>query len=435
MPKLAKPDPEAKGIYLRKKSYWLRYSHNGEQLRVPLHTRIFADAVVEAKKIRGTSKEQIVPKIKPGESPTWKQAIDRYIADKLAGKKDGQKVRKFRPGTATRTADILRAFGNWTKTRSPFDVTTATLQKFYDERKKKSVASARTIVDRVCCFLSHLGHVIAKPHYDEDDEKEIRDVVVAPKVYSELIERCTRKSLKFVLFAGFHAGMRRNEIVHCRPQWIHLDAQIPYIKIPGRETQRLANGTLYHWRSKNGKDRNIPLTQAFADWLRKNLDANALFVLKPDACSKRYRFDPRSSFETYVADYIEKNPSQESFSIHSMRHSYITHLCNSGNPTITIMKVSAWSGDKIETIERHYWKKNVDSTGLDDVVSGRKRKSESEKLDELLALVAAGKITIAEAKQAMIGLTAEQHAMLHPDHPAAQGKKVMHYIERPKLKR
>jgi integrase len=418
MPKTAKADPAAKGIYLRKKSYWLRYSHNGEQLRVPLHTREFTAAVEAAKKIRGVAKEAIIPKIKPGETPTWKQAIDRYIADKLAGKKDGQKVRKFRPGTATRTADILRAFGEWSESRGPFDITTPTLQKFYDERKKRSVASARTIVDRVCCFLSHLGHVIAKPHYDEDDEKEVRDVVVAPKVYAELIESCSRNSTKFVFYAGFHAGMRRNEIVHCRPQWIRLDAQIPHIKVPGKETQRLANGTTYQWRSKNGKDRSIPLSADFTVWLRENLDANALFVLKPEACSKRYRFDPRTSFENHVADYISKHPEQENFGMHAMRHSYITHLCNSGNPNITIMKVSAWSGDKIETIERHYWKKNVDADGLDDVLAGKKTVSTGTTLEEILLKVSQGKLSPKAAKKFWI--VSEEDAKRWPDLKAGE---------------
>ena len=47
------PDPHAKGIFCRKKSYWLRYTLEGIQHRVPLHTRDYLEAVQCARELRG----------------------------------------------------------------------------------------------------------------------------------------------------------------------------------------------------------------------------------------------------------------------------------------------------------------------------------------------------------------------------------------------
>lgn len=398
MPRTAKTDPAAKGIYPRKKSYWLRYTVARKQLRVPLHTRDFAEAVERAKEIRGRPQEPKPARPKPGETPTWKQAIALYINDKLAGRKPAhlgkKRVRKFRPGTATRTADIIDYFGRWTTTRSPFDVTAATLRSYYDLRKKTSVSSAKTISDRIACFLDHLGHFVSRPVYDEEDVKEIREVTVEPSEYEPMIDGCDRYSLKFVLFAGFHCGMRRAEIVHARPAWFHLTGENPHVTVPAKETQYLANGKRYLWRSKNGKkDRRIPLTSRFRDWLIENMDPKALFCIAPDSCSKRYRFDPRKSFESYM-----RKCGRPDVTMHAMRHSYITMLCNSSDNRITIMKVSSWSGDEIETIQRHYWHRNVSSDGVDDVVTGQKREDKAiELLKSISERIDSGELSSKEA--------------------------------------
>ncbi len=372
MPRIAKADPASKGIYLRKKSYWLRYSHNRKQLRVPLHTQDFADAVEAAKMIRGRPLEVKVEKADPGKTPTWKQAIEEYIEDKLAGKKPAHlknsRHRAFRLTTASRTKDILDFFGRWTGLRSPFDVPKSKLQDYYDFRKTRSVASAKTIVDRICCFFEHIGHFVQKPEYPEEDAKEIREVTVSPEEYSKMIEECSDPMLKFVLYCGFHCGMRRAEIVHARPTWINLQGKDPTITIPFKESQRLANGKIHKWRSKNGKkSRIIPLGTEFSEWLKLNLDRDALFCIRPQSFSKRYRFDPRKAFEACMKKY-----GREDASMHAMRHSYITNLCNSDNASITIMKVSSWSGDTIETIQRHYWHKQVSSEGLDETLKGQR---------------------------------------------------------------
>ncbi len=37
-----------------------------------------------------------------------------------------------------------------------------------------------------------------------------------------LISECPDRELKFILYCGFHAGLRKGEIVQARPEWFDL---------------------------------------------------------------------------------------------------------------------------------------------------------------------------------------------------------------------
>jgi hypothetical protein len=71
--------------------------------------------------------------------------------------------------------------------------------------------------------------------------------------------------------------------------------------------------------------------------------------------------------------------------IHAMRHSWISSLCNSGHASIT--QVSAWSGDSIETIQNSYWKKRVAPEALADTLAGKKVGQDSQDMKEMLAQI------------------------------------------------
>lgn len=112
---------EEKGVYRKdgKPGLWLRYSHEGRQVRVPLHTRDFAEAVQIAKTLRGQP-----PKVREGEPGFgWKKTLERYLAVKQAPERPpgskGQTRRTFRPATVPKVRSCLQWFATWTGTKHP----------------------------------------------------------------------------------------------------------------------------------------------------------------------------------------------------------------------------------------------------------------------------------------------------------------------------
>jgi integrase len=366
MPKRAAADPKAKGIYKQKLAYWLRYTFEGAQHRVNLHTRDFEEAIRKAEVLRGKPLEGKAEKV------AWKAAIKRYLDDKLNGRRPahlaGKRLRSFRLNTAPRVESCLSVFAATCGASSPSQVTLKQLQSYYDSRAKKSSAGAKSTIATIQAFLDHIrclpGRVVIPP----ENKPEARQIVVDMETANTWISECDRSDLRFVLFCGFHAGMRAGEITHSRAAWFDLKRQV--LTIPGKEAQTLPTGREYLWRSKDGETREIPLSETFCLFLHDFLaDPKREFCIpaKRRARSRKATglLDFRSPFEKFVAA-----KGRTDVTPHSMRHSWISELANSGNHSIT--EVAAWSGDTIQTIERNYWHKRVRRGNLNDTMAGKR---------------------------------------------------------------
>lgn len=169
--------------------------------------------------------------------------------------------------------------------------------------------------------------------------------------------------------------MRKGEIQHAQKSWFRLDSNPPVVVIPGREIQNLKSGK-HEWRTKDGETRHVPLSEAFCAFLGPFLTAKKQSCLE-SRISKNGLLDFRLPFERYA-----KLMGREDMTIHAMRHSWISSLCNSGHATIT--QVAAWSGDRIETIENTYWKKRVTPEALTDTLSGKKVGQEAKEMRKML---------------------------------------------------
>jgi integrase len=154
-----------------------------------------------------------------------------------------------------------------------------------------------------------------------------------------LIEEAASDDLRFILFAGFHCGMRKNEIIEARVDWFDLsDSGAVHIK----------NTTTF--RIKDRETRFVPLTGQFRDFLRTYLngkDSDA-FALKPDVKHGKgtYRYD----FHRPYNDYMTSQKMRWA-TAHVMRHTFASLLVQAG---VSIFKVARWMGDGVEVVEKHY---------------------------------------------------------------------------------
>lgn len=143
MPKIIS-HPDARGIYQRKNTYWLRHSVKissgkgaGKTVQVFTNLQIktsdgLAKAIQKAKEIRGKAIEGKTERV------AWSKAIANYLAEKQDGKLYrpkhlvGRPLRQFRKATAAKVASCLRVFGTWTEVMSPALVTKGHLEDYYE---------------------------------------------------------------------------------------------------------------------------------------------------------------------------------------------------------------------------------------------------------------------------------------------------------------
>ncbi len=344
IPRVGRPPASAvaPGIFQRGKTYWLRYSASGEQIRVSLETEDPTEAIKRADERRGrkiTGKK--TGRVVGGKTPI-DRALDKYKAARLGV------VGGF-GGRAEDTARLaVTHFSKSMGVQHPEEITSENLATYYAKtREEKSEATAQTYVARVGTFARWNGLRVTSPKFSE--ETPSREVVIAKGKVNELLE--TSKSnveLKFILLCGFRAGMRRAEISMARPAW--FDLENGKIRIPAKDP---VSGFV----PKSQRSRIIPLVPEFVTFIRENFPdwKNQKWCLRPEKemGKWRYRFDFRKMFDQFA----KKNCP--TMTAHVMRHSYASHLANYG---VGIAQLASWVGDRIATLERHYLHLQADAS-------------------------------------------------------------------------
>jgi integrase len=224
----------------------------------------------------------------------------------------------------------------------------------------RSESTARTYTTRVASIAFFAGVAVRAPQFPTDPPS--RDVII-PLEDTERILKIAKGDLKFVLLCGLRAGMRRKEICMARPSWFILRGK-PEIRIP-----EIDSATGFSPKSRRG--RKIPLVTEFRDFILENYPDwhERKFCIAPNKVQGkwRYRYDTRAMLEKFAAIHCAE------LKHHTMRHSFTTHLADGG---INVYQLSNWTGDRIETLEKHYIHTLIDAEKAEQAFAAHKPKAE-----------------------------------------------------------
>jgi len=338
-------DKGSAGFYERGELHWYRFTFNGKRHSFSTETKIgkAGRVTVEAMQIAERKREEIEKGIVKAAEVTWEKATEKYISKKLHED-------DFTVNTATTARYAFKSFYEFSKIENPQKVTQEIVKDFYyDLRARMAEATARNYATRVSIFLRDQGVEIEPVNFKGDVNH--RTEIVDEGYIDELLGCCENNEVLFILYAGFLAGMRKNEIVMARPEWFHLGLNNnSYIKIPAKD-----NVTGFIPKSK--RERKIPIVTEFEQFLEKWPEwREQKFMIAPNAKGKKYRYDFRKPLNDYLKSQEFKDPDGNaigcfSFGPHVMRHSYISILAQKGTDLAVI---SAYSGDRIKTLETNY---------------------------------------------------------------------------------
>jgi len=235
-----------KGIFLRGKRFWYRYSYEGRQYRVPLDTGDEGEAITRALKIRTNP-------LLAGADPLADE-INRYLEEKQDD------------GTYTRNSADSRGpvLNRWVRERHLNEV-----REIHEDEIKSWLASLRRGKNRLAessiesygmIIRGFCGWLVEKKKLRENPAEFVKAKIsnsakrrrfCRREQVDKLIGECPDREMKFILFAGFHAGLRKDEIVQARPEWFGLRLNIIHIV----ESE--------DWKPKDKDKRTIPLSAAF----------------------------------------------------------------------------------------------------------------------------------------------------------------------------
>ena len=346
MGKKRKPNP-MRGIRMMGRSFELNIQRNGERQFINLETDDPAEAIQRAIKIRTD------PTLQPESG--FKKEIERFIAYK-------RKQKEYTEQTARSKKNIVLSFySHLPEAVTPAKVTSAQVQGWHDKLVDEGLHSS-TIHSYIMAVQAFFNWTITvakiRRHHPMTGlrlvklEGRARDSFCSFEERDRLINECDDEELKFILYCGFHAGMRFNEIVQAVPMWFDLTAG----RIDLRKTPTMA--------FKDREERSVPMTREFRAFLAIYGKPHP-FMIAPKAKKGKwvYRYDFRAKFMTFV-----DKKGLGWVTPHIMRHTFASLLVSAGE---SIYKVAVWMGDDVATVQKHYGHLAPDEGGIEKAFSDR----------------------------------------------------------------
>jgi integrase len=322
-----------KGLYKMTGSryWWYRWTGpDGKRHAVSLKTDDEAEAIVKARQMHvdftvAVPRKPLVP------------VIDRYL-----GEAQNRNKKPLRPETAKTVRYVLVKFVTDTGADYVSDVTTNTLKRWLVELKKthrqETLCSYAAIALTFGRWL-HKRHLVTYYPFDgfERPERPVKGRTnwVRKEEVAKLIDSAKDDDLKFILYCGFHAGLRRGEIGWAKVNWFDLGTGLVHV------TNDPETGALL-----KDENRTVPMSRTFKEFLVGYLKGRSSeeYVLAPgrEKGKAKYRYDFAKVFYSHVGDAC---------TIHDMRRSFASNLASAG---VSIYMIAQWLGDRVEVVERSY---------------------------------------------------------------------------------
>jgi site-specific recombinase XerD len=322
-----------KGVYLRGDTYWFAKQVKGRRSFVSLETNDYITALRRAREIMDS------PELQPAQSLIAE--IDRFLSHKY-------ETNRYSKMSAQSKRSCLSMFADSVKNAPPASITAYHCKAFYQVAKARVAAStAESYMFTLRSFFNWCvkenlcrRNPVLEVQLDRIDRKG-RTLFADFDLAQRLIENAPNDDLRYILFGGFHTGMRKLEIIEAVPDWFNLSARTVEIR---------ATAT---FRPKDRDARTVPLTDQFAEFL-KRWGLRLPYVLQPDVVqgSHRYRFDFRRAFSDYM-----NAQGVPWVTPHVMRHSFASICASKG---IDIYRIATWLGDDVRVVQRHYAKLRPD---------------------------------------------------------------------------
>ncbi len=262
--------------------------------------------------------DEINNKQKPQLPKTYQQSIAAINAHIIPASKQALILKAYSASTTKTYLNEISQFLQAIKHNAADDFSVERIKKYLQYCYEKLNLSENTMHSRMNALKFYFEQVLKKEKFFWEIPRPKKHLQL-PKLLNEeelrkLFNALTNKKHKAMLFTAYSAGLRVSEIVN--------------LKISHIDSKRMQ---MFIERAKGKKDRYVNLSPVLLDILR-----NYLKDYKPRA--KEYFFESEQTFNPYPARTVQqvfnnakhKAGIKKDVGIHSLRHSFATHLLDKG---------------------------------------------------------------------------------------------------------
>ena len=326
---------KVRGIVWRDGGWWYNRTFKGIRRWFNLETKDFSQAIER--------KQELLDSPSLARCDSLEVDCARFVNWKLAR-------REYTSGSAEKARHVLKGFSSrFGDGATLHTIRTSDIQKWYDgllsRGLKESTAESYIMVVRALfrwaveverCRLNTPARgvrIVVPSRIGRRDWLEKERI-------AGVLEAVPSDDLLFILFSGFDAGLRRNEIVEARVSWFDLKNGLLHV----RKTPT--------FEPKDKEERTIPLTRRFRSFLERllKLRKGDEWVLRPEVEKGKFRY--RWDFRRPYTDLMQAQDLRW-VTPHIMRHSFASNLATAG---VSIFKIAEWLGDDVRVVQRTYAK-------------------------------------------------------------------------------
>lgn len=315
------------GIYRRGRLYHYAIQREGTRKFFALETDDLTEAIRRATVIRDSpvmSRDPVLTEVERFLS--WKKERGHFTEASIQSK-----------GT------VLRMFARHIGDLPPHRITGAQINDFYREISKgRASSTANSYMMMLRSFFEWAVKVRRCSRENPVAKVELfrggggaRTDFCSMELRDKLLAECDREDLRFVLYCGFHAGLRFNEIVEARPFWFDLPGKILHL--------RKHEGIQF----KDREERAIPMSKVFHAFI-EGYGLCEPYMLRPERKKGKslYRYDFGRPFQEYM-----ERQGVPWVTPHVMRHTFASLLASKGR---SIYLIAEWLGDDVRVVQKHY---------------------------------------------------------------------------------
>lgn len=347
---MALAQPLVKGMYRRGDTWWFRYTPagGGAQLRESLKTadenlaanralRIIREAPLErVAEMEAEREAYLSAGASSGELSRHTVRSRRYALAKFSAFINPKPADPEERHVGTRLADIttpnierwlahVRQQGQSPSSLYAYLVHLKAFCTWLVKKNRLRESPARKVT---------LGKLVLKGRRNFQAKEKIRDIIAAAQ----------NDEMRFILFCGFHAGMRKTEIMEARPEWFQLSSDSKRGCINIQETPT--------YRPKDKEERTVPLTAEFEAFLRgylARLPADGAWCIRPHK-KKGPTALYRVNFQRRYDDLMKAQKVK--CAMHDMRRSFVSNKLI--DDSSLIFKLAKWTGTSVVLLQKHY---------------------------------------------------------------------------------
>jgi len=208
--------------------------------------------------------------------------------------------------------------------------------------KKLSSSYQNQVVNALKLFFSKIEKQIINPELimRPRGEKKLPNVLSKEEVKG-ILESMQNTKHKAMLSLIYACGLRRGELLRIKPQDILSDRKLLHIK-----------------QSKGKKDRIVPLSDKLLEMLREYYKTYKpkVWLFEGQQAGEPYS---EKSLESLIKQAVSKACINKPVTLHWLRHSYATHLLESGTDLRYIQELLGHNSSRTTEIYTHVSNKSI----------------------------------------------------------------------------